>query len=133
MFLIGAEFMFFYSLSGDFIFYYSSIGVFGSLIVYTAKYYQEFQGFRETLSQGLYFPNSNNEKVLDPISKPLDMEVEDLPLKACLLYRNGHSFEHVSKALGLGHSEQARGELVKGLDTLLKEHKEHKIKKVKPK
>jgi hypothetical protein len=109
MSLIGAEFMFFYSLSGNFIFYYGSIGVFAITIIYASKYYREFKGFRETLAQGLYFPNSNNHKPFQKtISKSLEMEVEDLPLKACLLYRNSHSFDYVSKALKLGHTEKAR-------------------------
>lgn len=124
MFVAAAEFLFFYSSTGNILFYYSYLLILGVSCLYGFRYYLSFRGFKETLAQGLYFPNSNNEKALNPVSKPLNMEVEDLPLKACLLYRNFHSFDYVSKALKLGHGEQARRELIKGLDILLKEHKE---------
>jgi hypothetical protein len=95
------------------IFYYGYIGALGSSFIYVLYYAQQFRNFKETLH--LFLPP---EKPFEPLS----MELEDLPLKVCLDYRNGASYEVIAQNLGIDTSYQVKRELVKGLDILLREH-----------
>lgn len=54
--------------------------------------------------------------------EPLSMELEDLPLKVYLRYRNGATLEVIRQDVGLNTAYQVRRELVKGIDILLREH-----------
>ena len=120
--MIIVELAVFYFMSQEIIFYYASMGVFGITIIYTFQMIKDFQHF-----QNIFDQNISNLKQNVELNTPLAMEAEGLPLKACLLYRNSHSFTYVSKALGLNHSELARRQVIKGLDALLKEHNEKKV------
>lgn len=60
--------------------------------------------------------------------EPLNIEVEDVALKACLYYRNGASYEDIKRNLSLSHPEQAKRLLIRGLDFLLKNYNEHNEK-----
>lgn len=103
--------------SQNLIFYYGYIASFGFSVIYGIRYYLEFQNFRDNLY--LFLPN-HEEKQLEPLS----VNVEDLPLKVCLYYRNGATLESMKKDFGLSHANQVKRELVKGLDILLREHNE---------
>ena len=128
LFMITVEFAIFYIMSNNMAFYYASIFVFMIVMVYSFDMVKKFQGFQDMFDQ-----NISNSKYSSEMSKPLDMETEELPLKACLYYRNSHSFVYVAKALGLGHPELARRQVIKGLDILLKNYEEHNIKEVQAK
>jgi len=95
------------------IFYYGYIGALGFSFIYVLYYAQQFRDFKETLH--LFLPS---EKPFEPLS----MELEDLPLKICLRYRNGATLEVIRQDVGLNTAYQVRRELVKGIDILLREH-----------
>jgi len=94
-------------------FYYGYIGMLGFSFIYVLYYGQQYRDFKETLH--LFLPA---EKPIEP----LNIELEDLPLKVCLDYRNGASYEVIAQNLGIDTSYQVKRELVKGLDILLREH-----------
>jgi len=123
MFMIAVELALFYMMSQNIVCYWASTGVFGIALLLTFQMIREFEHF-----QDIYDQNISNSKLKTELNKPLNMEVEDLPLKACLLYRNGHSFQYVSKALGLSHADLGRRLVIKGLDILLKEYKKREVK-----
>lgn len=100
------------------IFYYGYMGALGFSFIYVLYYGQQYRDFKETLH--LFLPP---EKPFEPLS----MELEDLPLKVCLDYRNGASYEVIAQNLGIDTSYQVKRELVKGLDILLREHNEKKV------
>lgn len=84
---------------------------------------KDFQHFQDMFDQ-----NISNLKQNVELNKPLEMEVEDLSLKACLYYRNGCSFMQICYKLGLGREPQSAKRLViKGLDILLKEQNITKV------
>jgi len=118
MFMIVMELGLFYVMSQNIICYWASTGVFGVALILTFQMVKDFEHFHD-----IYDQNVAEVKLTSKLNEPLDVKVEDLPLKACLLYRNGHSFLYVSKALGLSHADLARRLVIKGLDILLKEHK----------
>ena len=109
-----------YILTQNMFFYYAYIGAVGFSFYYVLQYARQFRGFKETVAQGLLFPKANNEANYEP----LNLEVEDLPLKVCLLYRNGYGFQSIKEQLGLSHSEEAKRLLIKGLDVLLQNYEE---------
>jgi hypothetical protein len=117
-----------YSFTQNIVFYFGYIGVLSFSFFYAFRYAQSFKHFKETVSQGLLFPNSNSEKPIEP----LNMEVEDLPLKCALYYRNGASFEKIARNCNLPHQELAKRKVVEGLDLLLKFYQENNCKKVEP-
>ena len=80
-----------------------------------ARWGARAQDFRENLN--LFLPE-NTEKQLEP----LNMEIEDLPVKVCLLYRNGASLTDIKGDFRLSHPTQVRRKLVEGLDILLKSY-----------
>jgi hypothetical protein len=108
-----------YSFTQNMIFYYIYVGVLLFSFIYALNYSRQFRDFKENLY--LLFPSENPKPI-----EPLNMEVEDLPLKVCLSYRNHASYEHIGKVLGI-HPEQAKRELIKGLDILLREYNERKV------
>ncbi len=123
---VTVELILFYFSMQNIIFYYAYLGMLLSDFFYFIKYYLWFRDFRETLSQGLLFPSKNEE-----ISNLESLEIkglEDTPLKACLSYRNGATFDEITEFLGLSHPTQAKRELIKGLDILLKFHEKHRKK-----
>jgi hypothetical protein len=61
--------------------------------------------------------------------EPLNIQVDDKPLKVCLCYRNGATLNEIKRNLGLGHATQVRRELQKGLTFLLQFYDEHKEEK----
>ena len=129
LFMITVEFAIFYIMSNNMAFYYASIFVFMIVMVYSFDMINKFQSFQDMFDQ-----NISNSKLNLELRQPLEMEgLEERAVKACLYYRNSHSFVYVAKALGLGHPELARRQVIKGLDILLKNYEEHNIKKVQPK
>jgi len=102
-------------------FYYGYIGALGFNFIYVLYYARQFRDFKETLH--LFLPA---EKPFEPLS----METDELPIKVCLLYRNGASMEDLSRNLGIKYPYQVKRELQKGLDVLLKSYDEHNGKKV---
>ena len=123
MFMISMELALFYMMSDNIFCYWSSTGVFGIALVITFQMVKDFEHF-----QDIYDQNISNSKQNVELNKPLNVEAEDLPLKACLLYRNGYSFVQITHKLQLGREPQtAKRLVVRGLDLLLKERN---IKKV---
>jgi hypothetical protein len=106
------------------VFYYCFIGALGFSFFYAINYSRQFSHFKENI--GLFIPPDGNNYKLEP----LNMELEDLPLKVCLYYRNGATQEQIKQNLGLNHATQVKRELVKGLDILLKFYNENNCKKV---
>ena len=123
MFMIATELSLFYVLSQEIICYWSSTGVFGVALILTFQMVKDFEHF-----QDIYDQNISNSKQNVELNKPLNVEAEDLPLKACLLYRNGYSFVQITHKLQLGDEAQtAKRLVVRGLDLLLKEHNIMKV------
>lgn len=100
------------------LFYYCFLGALLFSFIYVLYYARQCRDFKETLH--LFLPS---EKPFEPLS----MELEDLPLKVCLDYRNGASYEVIAQNMGIDTSYQVKRELVKGLDLLLREHNEKKV------
>jgi len=123
---VTVELIFFYFSMQNIIFYYAYLGMLLSDFFYFIKYYLQFRDFRETLSQGLLFP-SNKESPSD--LEPLETDgLEDVSLKVCLFYRNEASLNDIAKDFGFSHPTQAKRELIKGLDILLKSYEKHEKK-----
>jgi hypothetical protein len=101
------------------IFYYFYVGTLFFSFAYTFNYSRQFKHFKETLY--LFIPSEK------PIEL-LEMEVEDLPLKCALYYRNGASFEKIARSYGLPERESAKRKVVEGLDILLKFYQENNYK-----
>lgn len=107
------------------ILYYAYLGMLLFDFFYFIKYYLGFRIFRETLSQGLLFPSKNNPSEFDILELE---DLENIPLKVCLFYRNGSSLKDIAKDFGFNHPTKAKRQLVKGLDILLKNYeKEVKV------
>ena len=107
-----------YVFTQNMIFYYGYIGALFFSFAYAFRYSRQFRDFKDTLH--LLLPS---EKPIEPLS----MELEDLPLKVCLDYRNGASYEAIAQNMGIDTSYQVKRELVKGLDILLREHNGKKV------
>jgi len=123
MFMISVELAVFYMMSDNIFCYWGSTGVFGVALILTFQMVNDFEHF-----QDIYDQNISNSKLNVELNKPLDAEAEDLPLKACLLYRNGYSFVQITHKLQLGSEAQtAKRLVVRGLDLLLKEHNIMKV------
>lgn len=88
------------------------------LSVYIAYFFLRFRIFKEKIS--LYIPKAHIKNSIEP----LNIELEDLPLKVCLYYRNGASLADIQKALGFSHPNQVKRKLIEGLDMLLKSYNE---------
>ena len=118
------ELSLFYVMSDNIFCYWGSTGVFGVALFITVQMVTDFEHF-----QDIYDQNISNSKQNVALNKPLNVEAEDLPLKACLLYRNGYSFMQITHKLHLDNneSETAKRLVVRGLDLLLKEHKIMKV------
>lgn len=126
--LVTTESILLFIITQNIIFYYAYLGMLMFDFFYFIKYYLQFRDFRETLSQGLLFP-SNKESPSD--LEPLETDgLEDVSLKVCLFYRNEASLNDIAKDFGFSHPTQAKRELIKGLDILLKSYEKHE-KKVK--
>jgi hypothetical protein len=108
-----------YSFTQNIVFYFGYIGVLSFSFFYAFRYAQSFKHFKETLN--LFIPSENSKPI-----EPLNMEVEDLPLKVCLWYQQGARFEDIAKDLGLNHHQQVKRELRKGLSILLRFYNEHR-------
>jgi len=121
LFLVTIELLIFYFTTQNAIFYYLYCGVLVFSSFYGIRCYSEFKYFLENLY--LFLPSERNSE--KNCLKPLNMEVEDLPLKVCILYRNGLSFERIREKLGLNHIYQVKRELINGLDLLLKNYEKH--------
>lgn len=120
LFIVGASnSIVLYSFTENAIYYYGYCVVLVVAGVYGVKCFREFRDFKDSIY--LLIPKQGRDRITDP----LNMEVEDLPLKVCLQYRNGASFKDIEKNLGLSHPMQAKRELVKGLDILLKSYEEN--------
>jgi len=114
LFMIALEFLFFYSVTSDLTFYYGYIALTASFVLVGAKFFAEFRSFKENLH--LLFPSDSAGPY-----EPLEIDgLDDKSLKVCLHYRNKASFEEIRRKVGLNHPTQAKRELIKGLDFLLK-------------
>ena len=116
-----------YFSTQNIIFYYAYLGMLLFDSFYFINYYFQFRAFRETLSQGLLFPSKENPSDLETLEIE---DLEDVPLKICLFYRNGASLQDIAKEFGLSHPTQAKRQLQKGLHILLRFY-EKRGKKVK--
>jgi hypothetical protein len=119
------EFLIVYLSTGNMIFYYCYLATLFFALFYGLRLYRKYVDFRQNLY--LFLPNSS-EKQLEPLE--MNLEDQDIPLKVCLYYRNGATFEEIKQNLNLSHPTQARRELIKGLDILLKEHGEKHESKI---
>lgn len=116
--LVGAiNFIVVHQLTGEILYYYAYCFTLLIALGYAIKYFSDFK----TFTGRIYLLIPEEKKPLEP----LNMEIEDLPLKVCLQYRNGASFTEIEKDLELSHPFQAKRELVKGLDILLKSFESH--------
>jgi hypothetical protein len=89
-------------------------------------FFKRLHDFKGNLE--LFVPE--NEIVKEKI-EPLNIQVDDKPLKICLWYRNGATLEEIRQNLCLNHATQVRRELQKGLTFLLKFYDEHKEEKTR--
>lgn len=122
IFLVAVGFLFLHVFTGNIISFFGYAILLCIAGICSLKYYLRVNDFKTRLY--LYIPNE--PKNTDRNDNPLELEgLEDVSLKACLLYRNCHSLTDVSEASGLKYSEQAKRELIKGLDILLKSYEEH--------
>jgi len=125
MYMVVLQFTVFYFMKGEVIFYYASIGVLGVAICFSVNIVKDFQHFHD-----IYEENISNSKLNVELNKPLNVEVKERALKACLLYRNGDSFKQITQKLRLGNESNTSIRLVrKGLDILLKEHNIKEVKR----
>ena len=115
-----------YVLTQITVFFYFYVGMLAFSFFYALQYSQQFKDFKENLN--LFIPPEGNNQYLEP----LNVEIDGLPLKVCLYYRNGATQEQIKQNLGLNHPTQVKRELVKGIDILLKFYNENNCKKVEP-
>ena len=102
--------------------YYLSLMIF--TIIFGINCISKYRYLKENLNLFIPQNSSNNNEKLEPLE--LKTEINDnTPLKTCSLYRSGYGYPTIQKRLGFNHSEQARRELRKGLDFLLKFYDEH--------
>lgn len=121
--VVATEFLVFYLLNQNMILHFGFCGMLLALLIYGTKYCVQFRDLREKLY--LFFP-SEPEKP----HNPLNIETDDLPLKVCLKYRNGSSLNNIQKDLQLTHPMQAKRELRRGLDILLRSYNSNHEEKV---
>jgi Ca2+/Na+ antiporter len=120
-----------YVFTQNMVFYYAYIGALFFSFFYAFRYAQQFKHFKETLN--LYIPSENNrESYLQRKHEPLNIELEDLPLKCALYYRNGVSFDKIARSCNLPEPESAKRKVIEGIDFLLKFYNENNSKKVEP-
>jgi len=113
--------------SQNIIFYYAYVGMMLFSAFYGTKYYREFRDFKGNLNLFIPCQNTQNGNCVEP----LNIDVEDLPLKVCLWYQQGAGYSKIQKDLGFSYIEQVRRELRKGLSFLLRYYNEHeKVKDV---
>ncbi|HEX69126.1 MAG TPA: hypothetical protein ENG10_02390 [Candidatus Bathyarchaeota archaeon] len=124
-FSIAVEFIFFYLLYKSELFYYCYVAVLIFTFYYGLRVYFDFRSFKEDLS--LLFPGEFEGNKIEEV-EALEVEFEGLPLKVCVLYRNGMSMLDIQKHLGLSHPYQVRRLLLKGLDLLIKSYERHEGK-----
>jgi len=121
--------LFIYTVNHNTLFYYVYCGSIIFAVSYGVNCYSEYRHLKENIN--LFIPNQNNTQPHEPLNKPLEMEVEDLPLKACLYYRNGYSFKQICGKMRLGREPQTAKRLViKGLHILLNEHNQKEVIKI---
>ncbi len=97
----------------------------GSALFLTAGIFvfaRDYQGFRESMDQGLFEPNVQ----LNPVIERIETEFSDTRLLILRDYHNGTNYEEIAKLYRLGHAETSRREVRKGIGFLLTFYKEHK-------
>lgn len=124
--LATIEVILFYIFSQNMVFYLIYLEILIFSVFYGVKCFLQLRDFREALSQGLLILSNNEKSSKLPLLEIEDFE--DIPLRACLCYRNGANFEQVAEVLGLKHIQQAKRELIKGLDILLRSYEKHERK-----
>ena len=124
-FFIAVEFILFYLLYKSELFYYCYVGVLVFTLYYGFRVYFDFKSFKENLH--LLVPSEFEGNKIEEV-EGLEVEFEDLPLKVCVMYRNGMSMLNIQKHLGLSHPYQVRRLLLKGLDLLIKSYERHEGK-----
>ena len=121
LFMVTVQFLIIYFQNQNIVFYYVYVGMLLFSGFYGVRFILAFRYFREQVIQGLLFPSENSKPI-----EPLNMEVDNLPLKVCLYYQQGARFEDIAKDLGLNHHQQVKRELRKGLSFLLRFYNEHR-------
>jgi len=124
IFVAASHFLFLYSFTQNMIYYYGYSVVLVVATVYGIKYFLAFKDFKENLH--LFIPSEGGKR--EEAMEPLNLDVENLPLKVCLLYRNGMSLYVIQRKLGFSHPMQVKRKLIRGLDKLLKSYEEHEGK-----
>jgi len=116
--LASTELILFYISTQNNVFYVIYCGTLIVCLLYGTKYYKEFRDFQTSLY--LLIP-SKYEKPSNLESLSID-GLQETPLKVCLFYRNGASYEEIKQVLGLSHPTQVKRQLIKGLDILLRSY-----------
>jgi len=123
LFLVAIMVLLGYLISQNLVLYVGYCAILTFSAIYGTRYYMQFKDFKENLY--LFIPQQQSQP--EPL-EPLNLEVEDLPLKVCVLYRNGASLNQIKREFGFSHVIISKRMLVKGLDTLLKCYEKHEGK-----
>jgi len=99
---------------------YAFLGAIFSIGAYGCLYFLRIRNFKENI--GLYIPKA--ESSIEFLEIP-----DDKALAVCTYYHNGASLEQIKHDMGFNHANQVKRHLLKGLDILLREHKERKVEK----
>ena len=124
--LIASQLVFFYVIYSNYTFYLGYLMVLWFSFWYGTKIYHDYQSFRESLSQGLYFPRASDNDI-----EPLNLEPEEfneVALKACLLYQKGVGYKKIGETLQPEkrfHGQTVRRLIKKGLGILIEDYESH--------
>ena len=124
--LFNVEFLLLYLSTQNTIVYLGYYALLSFSGFYGLKTYRNYQAFRETLSQGLYFPRASDNEV-----EPLNTEPEEfneVALQACLLYQRGVGYKKIGEALQPQkrfHGQTVRRLIKRGLRILIEDYEMH--------
>lgn len=107
-----------YLFTGVYVVYLTYLGALIFVAECGVKFYLQFRYLQNNLEY--FVPEPKTEGSLEP----LDISDTVRPVQACIYYHNGASFPVIQRNLGMKHPNQARREVIKGLDILLKSYKE---------
>lgn len=103
-----------YLFTNIYVFYLIYLGSLIFVAEYGVKFYLQFR----------YLQNNLEYFVPEPKTEPLVIDNPTRSIQVCIFYRNGASFPEIDHNMGFKHPQQAKRELVKGLDILLRSYKE---------
>ena len=119
--LATSEILIFYVITKNTLFYYGYLATAVLIIYIGLRFYRDFLDVQAHVY--LLIPRLTTPVNVDS-PEPLNIEDKSLPPQVCAYYRNGASFIDIEQSMGMKHPNQARRELIKGLDILLKAYKE---------